>query len=182
MTIERSERQAYLGLAWGAPALGDSDMYAVEILAHILGGSRTSRLNQALRERAKLVSTITASFGSLQGGGVVTVIAQLEPKDVDAAEVATLREVRRIRAKGVTSEEMERAVIAFEAERVFGRETVEGLALAYGRAETIWSLAADREYLDRLRSVSADDVQAAARRYLTDDYIRLALMPKGSAQ
>ncbi len=182
LTIERSERQAYLGLVWGAPALDDRDMYAVEILAHILGGSRTSRLNQALRERAKLVSTITAGFGPLQGGGVVTVIAQLEPKDVGAAEAATLGEIRRIREQGVTGEEMERAVIAFEAERVFGRETVEGLALAYGRAETIWTLAADREYLDRLRSVSAGDVQAAARRYLTDDYIRLALMPKRSAQ
>jgi zinc protease len=156
-------------------------MYAVEILAHILGGSRTSRLNQTLRERAKLVSTITAGYGALQGGGVVTVIAQLEPKDVEAAETAALGEIRRIREHGVTREEMERAVTAFEAERVFGRETVEGLALAYGRAETIWSLAGDREYLDRLRSVSAGDVKAAARRYLGDDYIRLALMPKRAA-
>jgi zinc protease len=182
LTIERSERQAYLGLAWGAPALGDREMYAVEILAHILGGSRTSRLNQTLRERAKLVSTITAGYGALQGGGVVTVIAQLEPTDVEAAEAAALGEIRRIREQGVTREEMERTVTAFEAERVFGRETVEGLALAYGRAETIWSLTGDREYLDRLRSVPAGDVQAAARRYLTDDYIRLALMPKGAAQ
>jgi zinc protease len=182
LTIERAERQAYLGLAWGAPALADREMYAVEILAHILGGSRTSRLNQALRERAKLVSTITAGYGALQGGGVVTVIAQLEPKDVGAAEAAALGEIRRIREQGVTAEEVERAVTAFEAERVFGRETVEGLALAYGRAETLWTLAGDREYLDRLRSVTAGEVRAAARRYLTDDFIRLALMPKGSAQ
>jgi zinc protease len=182
LTIDRAERQAYLGLAWGAPALGDSEMYAVEILAHILGGSRTSRLNQALRERARLVSTITAGYGSLQGGGVITVIAQLEPRDVEAAEAAALTEIRRIREQGVTGEEMERAVIAFEAERVFGRETVEGLALAYGRAETIWTLAGDREYLGRLRAVSPGDVQAAARRYLTDDFIRLALTPKGSAK
>jgi len=181
LTIGRAERQAYLGLAWGAPAVDDRDMYAVEILAHILGGSRTSRLNQALRERGKLVSTISAGYGPLQGGGVVTVIAQLEPKDIDAAESKALREIRRIRENGVTDEELERAVTAFEAERVFGRETVEGLALAYGRAETVWSLAGDREYLDRLRSVSTREVQAAALRYLTDDYVRLALMPKGSA-
>ncbi len=145
------------------------------------GYARTSRLNQALRERGKLVSTISAGYGPLQGGGVVTVIAQLEPKDIDAAESKALREIRRIRENGVTDEELERAVTAFEAERVFGRETVEGLALAYGRAETVWSLAGDREYLDRLRSVSTREVQAAALRYLTDDYVRLALMPKGSA-
>ena len=182
VTLERAEKQAYLGIAWEAPALGDGDMYAVELLAHILGGSRTSRLNQALRERGRLVSTIAAGYGVLQGGGIVSIIAQLEPNEVEAAETAAMGEVRRIRDEGVTAEEVERAVTAFEAERVFGRETVEGLAVAYGRAETIWSLADDREYLDRLRAVSPAQVQAAARRYLTDAYLRVALVPRGSAQ
>ena len=179
LTLERPGRQAYVGLAWVAPALGDPEMYAVEILAHILGGSRASRLNQTLRERARLVLTISAGYGALQGGGIVSVTAQVEPKDVEAVEAAVLGEIRGIREHGVSRAELDRAVTAFEAERVFGRETVEGLGLAYGRAETVWSLAGDREYLERLRSVSAHEVQAAARRYLTDDYVRLALMPKG---
>jgi zinc protease len=180
LTLERPGRQAYVGLAWAAPALGDPDMYAVEILAHILGGSRPSRLNQALRERARLVSTISAGYGALQGGGIVSVTAQLDPKDIEAVEAAVLGEIRRIREQGVSRDELDRAVTASEAERVFGRETVEGLAGAYGRAETVWSLAGDHEYLERLGTVSTHEVQAAARRYLSDDYVRLALMPKGA--
>jgi len=179
LALERPGRQAYAGLAWVAPALGDPDMYAVEILAHILGGSRASRLNQALRERDRLVSTISAGYGALQGGGIVSVTAQLEPKDIEAVEAAVLGEIRRIREQGVSRDELDRAVTASEAERVFGRETVEGLAVAYGRAETVWSLAGDREYLEVLGTVSTHEVQAAARRYLGDDYVRLALMPKG---
>jgi zinc protease len=179
LTLERPGRQAYVGLAWVAPALGDPEMYAVEILVHILGGSRASRLNQTLRERARLVSTISAGYGALQGGGIVSVTAQVEPKDIEAVEAAVLEEIRGIGEHGVSRTELDRAVAASEAERVFGRETVEGLALAYGRAETVWSLAGDREHLERLRSVSAHEVQAAARRYLTGDYVRLALMPKG---
>ena len=179
LTLERPVRQAYVGLAWIAPALGDPEMYAIEILAHILGGSRASRLNQALRERARLVWTISAGYGALQGGGIVSVTAQVEPKDVEAVEAAVLGEIRGIREHGVSGTELDRAVTASEAERVFGRETVEGLALAYGRSETVGNLAGDREYLERLRSVSAHEVQAAARRYLTDDYVRLALVPKG---
>lgn len=178
VTLERTERQAYVGFAWPAPALGDSDMYVVELLAHILGGSRASRLAQALREREKLVSTIGAGYGALQGAGVITITAQLEARDVAAAETATLEVIRRVREQGISSEEIDRAVTAAEAERVFGRETVEGLALAYGRAETIWSLAADRVHLERLRAVSVAEVQAAARRYLTDDYVMLIMTPK----
>src|SRR6185295_9179968 len=37
-----------------APALTDDDM-ALRILAHILGGSRASRLHQAVKERDRLV-------------------------------------------------------------------------------------------------------------------------------
>ena len=109
----------------------------------------------------------------------MSVTAQVEPKDVEAVEAAVLGEIRGIREHGVSGTELDRAVTASEAERVFGRETVEGLALAYGRSETVGNLAGDREYLERLRSVSAHEVQAAARRYLTDDYVRLALVPKG---
>jgi zinc protease len=181
VTIERVERQAYLGLAWQAPAVGDRDMYAVELLAHILGGSRTSRLNQVLRERDKLVSTVNAGYGALQGGGVITITAQLEAKDLAATESATLEVIRRIRDEGVSPVELDRAITAAEAERVFGRETVEGMALAYGRAETIWSLAAEHDYLERLRAVSTADIQSSARRYLTDTYVSLILSPKAAS-
>jgi zinc protease len=180
LTVERPEQQAYLGLAWQGPAVGHRDMYAVELLAQLLGGARTSRLHQVLREREKLVSTISAGYGALQGAGVVTVTAQLEAKDLTNAESATLDVIRRIRDQGVSREELDRAVTAVEAERVFARETVEGLALAYGRAETIWSIAADRDHLRHLRSVSAPEVQAVARRYLTDEYVCLVLSPKAS--
>ena len=177
-SIERSERQAYLGLGWRAPRLGDQDMYAVDLLSHILGGSLTSRLTQSLRERARLVSTISAGYGTLQGGGVVTVTAQLEAKDLEAAETAILAEIRRIQTEGGSTAEVERAVTAAEAERVFGRETAEGLALAYGRAETVWSLEEDRAYVARLNRVTREQIQEAARRYLAASYARLALVPK----
>jgi predicted Zn-dependent peptidase len=49
------------------------------------------------------------------------------------------------------------------------------------RAETVWSLAADRDYLERLRAVSAADVQSSARRYLTDTYVSLILSPKAAS-
>ncbi|HEV8532276.1 MAG TPA: pitrilysin family protein [Methylomirabilota bacterium] len=177
-SLERSERQASLGLGWRAPKLRDQDMYAVDLLAHILGGSLTSRLTQSLRERTRLVSTISAGYGTLEGGGAVTVTAQLEAKDLEKAEAAILAEIRRIQEDGVTTAEVERAVTAAEAQRVFGRETAEGLALAYGRAETVWSLEEDRGYVERLNRVTRKQIQEAARRYLVPSYARLALVPK----
>jgi len=181
-SAERPERQTRLGLAWLAPPLGHPDMAAVDVLSHILGGSRSSRLNQALREKARLVSGINGWYGALQGAGAVGVTAQLESGDHEAVERGILAEIRRIQAGGVTPEELARSITASEAQREFSRETVEGLALAYGRAEITWSLEAERGYLDRVRAVTGAQVQEAARRYLTDSYARLAFVPRGRAQ
>jgi zinc protease len=181
-SVERPERQTQLGLAWLAPPVGHPDMAAVDVLSHILGGSRSSRLNQALREKARLVSGINGWYGALQGAGAVGVTAQLETGDHEAVERGILAEIRRIQADGVTPEELARSITASEAQREFSRETVEGLALAYGRAEITWSLDAERTYLDRVRAVTGAQVQEAARRYLTDSYARLALVPRGRAQ
>jgi len=181
-SVERPERQTQLGLAWLAPPLGHPDMAAVDVLSHILGGSRSSRLNQALRERARLVSSIGGWYAALQGAGALGVTAQLEGSDQDAVEKGIMTEIERIQSEGVTAEELARAITASEAEREFSRETVEGLALAYGRAETTWDLDAERTYVDRIRAVTRAQVQDAARRYLTRSYARLAFVPRSRPQ
>jgi zinc protease len=181
-TVERPERQTQLGLAWLAPPLGHPDMAVVDVLGHILGGSRSSRLNQALRERARLVSSISGWYGALQGAGALGVTAQLESGNQEAVERAILSEIQRVQTDGITADELARAITASEAEREFSRETVEGLALAYGRAETTWSLEGERGYLARVRAVTREQVQEAARRYLTGAYARVAFVPRGRPQ
>ncbi len=176
--VERPERQVFLGLAWAAPELGHPDMFAVDLLAHILGGARSSRLTQALRERARLVSSIGAGYSTLARGGLLAVTAQLEAKDEGRVQGSILDEVRRLQEEGVTADELERAVTGSESHHEFSRETAEGLARDWGRAETVWSLEAERRYLDGIRSVTRGQIQEAARRYLGASYARLALTPK----
>jgi zinc protease len=107
------------------------------------------------------------------------VSAQFEPRDEAGVESGVLAEVKRLRDDGVTDGELARALTASEAERAFARETAEGLALAYGRAETIWNLEGERQYLERLRAVTREQIRDAARRYLTESYARLLFVPKG---
>lgn len=176
--VVRNEKQAHLALGWSAPALDHPDVFAVDVLASILGGSRSSRLHQSLRERARLVSTIRASYAALQGGGMVSVSARLEPGDLGRVEAAVLAEIRRIQTDGVTEAERQRAITAAESEHAFAVETAEGLAYAYGLAETVWRLEEELRYLERVRSVTREQIQEAARRYLLPDrYAVLAFTP-----
>jgi predicted Zn-dependent peptidase len=72
------------------------------------------------------------------------------------------------------------AVTKAESEHAFQNETSEGLAYAYGIAETTWKIEEELRYLQSLRGVTRDQIRDVARRYLsTTVYARIAFLPKG---
>ena len=177
--VPRAEQQAYLGLAWRAAPTGDPDIYAVDLLTYILGDSPSSRLNQAVRERDRLVAAIEASYVPSAEGGLVTVTARLDARNLERAEAAILEVIRRVRAEGVTEAERRRAIITAESTYAFDIETAEGLAKSYGQGETTWTLEDELAYLGRLREITAAQIQAVARKYFGDDrYARVRFLPR----
>ena len=178
-TVERDEQQAHLALGWQAPRSDDAAGDAVDLLTTILAGTESSRLAQRLRDKERLVSTVTMSYSALMGGGIVSLRAELEAKDLERVERIILEEIARIQESGPTEDERRLAVTKFEAQHAFDTETSEGLAYAYGLAETTWTLDAELRYVDRLRRITREQIRDAARRYLSrTDYARLAFVPK----
>ena len=176
--MPREGGHAYLGLAWPAPRLDHGDTPAVDLLVSILGGQRSSRLVQSLREERGLAVSVDAGFTALAAAGAILVTAQVDPANLQPAEAQILDEIRRVRDVGVTPAELRRAITKAEAAHEFETETAQGRAVALGRAETIWTIEEELAYVSRLRSVTAEQVRAVARRYLDPArYTRLALVP-----
>jgi len=179
LSVERPGTQAYLGLGWHGPKLDHADTPAVDLLVAVLGESRSGRLTQVLRDRSALVTSVSAGYSALEAAGAVVVSAQLDPGNLERTEAEVLNEIRRVRERGVTEGELRRAVTAAEARHAFSSETAEGRAWAFGRAETVWRLEDELAYINRLRSVTPEQILVAARRYLDlERYTRLALAPK----
>ena len=106
-----------------------ADVPAVDLLVGILGRSRTGRLTQSLRERLGVVDAISMGYAALEGAGIVTLAAQVDPEKADDAVQAVRAELRRVRSEGVTDVERRRAVTATEARREFERETAKGVPI-----------------------------------------------------
>jgi len=177
--VERPEQQALLALGWPAPRSDDPDGFAIDLLASILAGAESSRLARRLRDEERLVSGVTMSYAALVAGGIVSLRAELEAKDLARAEQIILEEIAKIQESGPTEEERALAVTKFESEHAFSVETSEGLANAYGIAETTWTLEEELRYVDRLRQVTRDQIRDAARRFLSRTaYARLAFLPR----
>jgi len=177
--VERPEQQALLAMGWAAPRSDDPDGYAIDLLASILAGTESSRLARRLRDEERIVTGITMSYAALVAGGIVSLRAELEAKDLARAEQIILEEVAKIQESGPTEEERQLAVTKFESEHAFSVETSEGLANAYGVAETTWVLEEELRYVERLRQITREQIRDAARHYLSrENYARLAFIPR----
>jgi len=179
--LTRPVSHAYLAMGWIGPRIDHADMPALDLLVSVLGQTRGSRLTQALRERLGVVNSISSGYSALQGAGLVSVTAQLDPRNLAPAEAAVVEEIARLRTEGVTDSERRRAITLAQARRAFLTETVEGRASSFGQAETVWDLAAELAYIERVRSVTAAELRGVARRYLDPaHYARVVFTPPSS--
>ena len=177
-TVERPEQQAHLALGWQAPSLSNPDSFPLDLLSTILAGSESSRMAKTLRDSERIVSSISMTNSSLQLSGIIYVQAALEAADVEKAERRILEEIARIQREGPTEEERQLAVTKAESEHAFSYETSDGVAAAYGLAQTMGKLEDELRYLERLRTVTREQIRDAARKYLPlTDYARIAFVP-----
>jgi zinc protease len=178
-TVERPEQQAHLTLGWQAPRLADPDSLPLDLLVSIMAGGESSRLPARLRDAERIVSRISMSNTTLQRAGIMYVHAQLEAADVEKAERRILEEIARLQAEGPTEEERELAMIKAESEHAFAYETSDGVASAYGTAQMTAKLEDELRYIERLRTITREQIRDAARKYLPmTDYVRLAFVPR----
>lgn len=102
--------QAHLCLGFPGLPLTHRDRYGIYALNLLLGGGMSSRLFQEIREKRGLVYSIYSHHAGFQDAGMLTVYAASSPKAVRQVVQLTLRELRRLRERGVHREELLRAV------------------------------------------------------------------------
>jgi zinc protease len=162
-------RRGHTVLAFGAaPALSDDD-YGLRVLAHVMGGSRASRLHQAVKERDALVDGIGAGLESFRDIGVFAVEYEGDPKNAAAALRSAQAEVERLRRDPPSQAEMERARTAIEYRYQQSRAEVLGRSSVLAYYESLGGYGLAEESVRRLSEVTGAEVRRVAESYLDLD-------------
>lgn len=169
--IDPSLQQSRLSLIWRVPGLNEIEQtYALDVLASILGQGRTGRLVRRLREERGLVSGIGAGNLSYRFQGVFQIYAQLLSEHIPEVEAEIVAAIAEVRDTLISMDDIDRVRTKVANRFVFGNERPSDRANLYGYYQTLTGgLDAAIGYSDALRSISAQDLRAAARRYLRDD-------------
>lgn len=169
--------------AWHIPELRHPDVPVMDVLSVLLGGGRSSRLYQQVRERQGLAHHVDAWTYSPGLPGIFGMSAIVDGEKFAAARDAMLAEVEKVRVHVVSADELHKAVKQFVSATLSARKTMEGQAQNLGGS---WIAANDLNYSERylaaVKRVTLADVQRVARQYLTDENRTLyALLPPGTA-
>lgn len=146
---------------------------ALDLLSEILGGGTRSRLYQELVVKRGLASSAGASYSgtSLDDTSFTVYGAPRGTATLDDVQEAVDGEIRKIAKDGVSESELEKAKTRYLRSMIFARDSAAGLANIYGATLTTGGTVKDIDaWPDRLRAVTAEQVKAAAAKYLNLDH------------
>jgi zinc protease len=161
-------QQARLVMVWRVPGMQQlEETYSLDVLAGVLGQGRMSRLFRDLREERQLVSSIGASNVTHRLQGVFYISARLPEENVAEVEAAIAQHLRTLQEEPVAESDLERIRTQVANRFVFGNERPSDRANLYGYYHSqLGNLEPAFSYPAHIQSVEAQDIQAAAKRYL----------------
>ena len=142
---------------------------ALDLLSEILGGGTRSRIYQKLVVQDGLASSAGAYYqGAMFDATNFTVYGAPKGEEgLEAVEKAVDGEIARIVKDGVSDTELQKVKNRYLRSLIFARDNQSGMANLYGGALTTGSTVKDiAEWPDRIKAVTAMQVQQAAAKYL----------------
>jgi zinc protease len=186
--VKAPAKLPYLSIGFHTPTLSnqankdsaDWEPYALEVLAGVLSGNDSARLNQKLVRESALAIDVGAGYDSTARGQESLFELEGTPsegKTVQELEAALWQQIDLIKANGVTQQELDRVKAAVIAADVYQRDSMFYQAMQIGQLETMgysWHLL--DEYPKRLKAVTSEQVQEVAKKYLIKDHMTVTTL------
>ena len=168
-------------IAWGirAPQITDRVTPALDILGGILGGSDSSRLPYKLVCKENLALSVDAEFDGMSFGSILGISAACEPDKQSKLEKSIAQTLEQLRNGGVTAAELKRekkqqALTMYQLLKNSSSTVslVNSMIMSFNTPDVTF-------YLDKLNSVTLDQINQAAFEYLDPNRIvRSAVVPE----
>jgi zinc protease len=174
--------QARIYKVYNVPEWGSADADHLDLVTDLLATGKTSRLYKRLVYDDRLATDVAAFIDMREIGSQIWVYATAQPGgDLGAVERALDEEIVKLMAQGPSPQEVERVKTQYRANFLRGVERIGGFGgksdvLAQGE---VYGGRPDfyKTRLERVASVTAQDLQRAARQWLSDGAYAVEVHP-----
>ncbi len=183
MVVKAPAELPLLVMSYHTPNLKDPQHdwqpYALEMLAGVLSGNESARLNKHLVREQQVASDVGAGYDSTSRGPTLFTLEATPSAGKTAAdtESALRAEIALLVKDGVSEQELARVKAQVTAGEVYKLDSVFYQAMQIGQMESIGLGAkAIPLMLEKLQAVTAEQVQEVAKKFLQDDNLTVAVL------
>jgi zinc protease len=169
--------KVYLGMALPLPGLENAAVPAMEVLAQILGGDKSSRLYREFKYEKRLVDDIWTTAFTMERGGMFMLRATLDADNVIQFWAELMHVLSELRDAPFSDQELERAKLNLEDSLFQSKETLAGLASKIGYFQFFENgMDAEEHYLYGLRNTGREQLRDVINAYFQPGRLRAAVL------
>ena len=179
---EDDVKEAWLHLAFAGPPADHPDTPALDLLALLAGQGDASRLSVEVKRKGGLANSASAWAYTPNDAGLIAASLVGQPETIAKALAETARVLFALRKEEVSAEELAAVKALVEAEVVYQKETMQGLArkLAWFEA-ALGGIEKEARYYEAVAQVTPAQLREVAAKWLTPERaVVTGLLPKGS--
>jgi len=159
MSHKAGLEQSHLVIGAPCPSIISEDRYVAGILSAILGAGMSSRLFQSIREEKGLVYTVFSSVMAFKDCGYLDIYAATSTDQLGETIDAIMEELRRIKAKAVSEEELRRNKDQLKASLMLNLESTSSRMSALAQQEMNFGrFISPDEIIEGVDAVTADEI------------------------
>lgn len=182
---DRDYEQTNLAICFECENIGSSsnDVYAIDIINNVLGGSSTSRLFQRIREDEGLVYSIYSEQEFYREKGELGIYASMSTENLEDVYRLVKEEIISLNENGITEEELNNSKEQLKGEFMLGMESTESRMNAIGKYMLITGKVETLEdVIEGLNSITMDDINRVISDVLDINKMGVCVVGKGVSE
>jgi len=183
ITVKVPAKLPYLIIGYKVPSLNTAENtwepYALEVLAGILSGGDSARLPKELVRKSQIAASADVGYDMVSRQSGLFIFDAIPSAKFTVADVekAIYEQLELLKTSLVTDKELQRIKAQVIASDVYEKDSIFYQAMSIGTLETVglpWSVA--NEYVDKVRAVTAKQIQQVAIKYFGDSQKTVAIL------
>lgn len=156
---KKDTEQAHLCMGFNGIELGNKFTYPLLVMNNIFGGSMSSRLFQKIREEKGLAYSVFSYPSAYTDCGILSIYAGMKPNQLDFVIELINEEIRGIKEKGITENELYDSKEQIKGSYILGLESTSGRMISIGKSELLLDrIYSPKEITEFIDAVTMDDI------------------------
>jgi len=183
VTVMVPAKVAYITIGYKVPVINTAkqkwEPYALDLMAGILDGGDSTRLQRNLIKGKEIAASAGAGYSS---GARMDTLFELDAipasgKSIELVQQSLMDELTKLKTELVSAGELERVKNQIIASSVFEKDSLFYQGLKIGQAEASgigWK--EEEKYVERIKEITAEQIQQVAKKYLLPERMTIAVL------